>query len=99
MQPGYPIGTIAYYGPDDRTVTKIVAAVLPNEQTNPILKKWTGEGVVQNPEVIAELGEFFREMQTQNVVMTEGIIGCPHEAGIDYPLGESCPQCPYWQEA
>jgi hypothetical protein len=23
-------------------------------------------------------------------------IGCPHEEGKDYPLGENCPQCPYW---
>src|SRR5712692_4405008 len=26
----------------------------------------------------------------------DGIIGCPHEEGIDYPEGKSCPQCPYW---
>jgi hypothetical protein len=26
----------------------------------------------------------------------ERIIGCPHEEGIDYPEGKSCPQCPYW---
>jgi hypothetical protein len=24
------------------------------------------------------------------------IIGCPHEEGIDYPLGRTCPQCPFW---
>ena len=27
---------------------------------------------------------------------TDGLIGCPHEEGIDYPEGKSCPQCPYW---
>lgn len=96
-QTQYPFGTIAYYGPDDQTVTKIVAAVLPDEKTNPILKKWIGEGVSQNPETIAAIGKFFQEQQVQNVVMTEGIIGCPHEEGIDFPAGESCPQCPFWQ--
>jgi hypothetical protein len=30
------------------------------------------------------------------VVMSDGIIGCPHEEGIDYPDGQVCPQCPYW---
>ena len=93
----YPIGTVAYYGPDDQTVTKVVAAVLPDEQTNPILKKWTGVGVGENPETVADIGAFFREYQVKNVVVTEGIIGCPHEAGVDYPLGESCPECTYWQ--
>jgi hypothetical protein len=28
--------------------------------------------------------------------MTDRIIGCPHEEGIDYPDGQKCPQCPYW---
>ena len=98
QQGNYPIGTIAYYGPDDQTVTKIVAAVLPNEKTNPILKKFSGEGVTQNSEIVAAIGEFFQEQQVHNVVMTEGIIGCPHEEGIDYPKGESCPVCPFWAD-
>jgi hypothetical protein len=25
------------------------------------------------------------------------IIGCPHEEGIDYPEGTSCPECLYWE--
>jgi hypothetical protein len=29
--------------------------------------------------------------------MPEAIIGCPHEEGTDYPEGEACPQCPFWQ--
>ena len=28
--------------------------------------------------------------------MMEEIFGCPHEEGIDYPVGEECPECPYW---
>ena len=99
QQGSYPIGTIAYYGPDDQTITKIVAAVLPDEKINPILRKFFGEGVAQNPEIAAAIGEFFQEQQVLNVVMTEGIIGCPHEEGVDYPTGESCPQCPFWTDS
>ena len=29
--PQFPIGTIAYYGPDDKTTTKIVAGVIRNK--------------------------------------------------------------------
>ena len=75
-QTHYPFGTIAYYGPTDQEVTKIVAAVLPDAETNPILKSWTGTGVGEKPEVAAEIGEFFRNQEVQNVVMTEDIIGC-----------------------
>ena len=28
--------------------------------------------------------------------MIEEINGCPHEEGVDYPLGEVCPACPFW---
>src|ERR1700730_10033457 len=33
----------------------------------------------------------------RSVVMTNGIIGCPHQEGIDYH-GEWCPVCEFWRE-
>ena len=27
---------------------------------------------------------------------SDRIIGCPHEEGIDYPMGRTCPRCPFW---
>ena len=98
QQGDFPIGTVAYYGPNDQIITKVVAGVLLDDKTNPILKKWYGDGVAQDPQTAVEIGEFFQEQQVKNVVMTEGIIGCPHEEGIDYPVGTSCPECPYWAE-
>jgi hypothetical protein len=44
----------------------------------------------------AEIKQFIRPFGVKSVVMTDRIIGCPHEEGKDYPVGESCPQCPYW---
>jgi hypothetical protein len=32
----------------------------------------------------------------KTVVIADAIMGCPHEEGIDYPDGDSCPKCPYW---
>ena len=98
QQGNFPIGMIAYYGPNDQVVTKIVVAVLPDEQTNPILKKWSGEGVAQDPETVAAIREFLLEQQVQKVIMTDGIIGCPHEEGVDFPTGESCLECLFWAE-
>lgn len=28
--------------------------------------------------------------------LMDSVFGCPHEEGIDYPEGASCPHCPYW---
>jgi hypothetical protein len=46
--------------------------------------------------VLAEVASFLRESGVHSVTMIDGIIGSPHEEGIDYPDGEDCPKCPYW---
>jgi len=51
---GYPVGTVAFYGPDNQ------------------------------------------RHKARTVVVGPGILGCPHEEGVDYPDGGTCPACPYW---
>jgi hypothetical protein len=29
--------------------------------------------------------------------MSDGNMGCPHEEGLDFPVGEDCPFCPFWK--
>jgi hypothetical protein len=43
-----------------------------------------------------QIAAFIKTQDVRSVVVTDGIIGCPHEEGVDYPEGKSCPQCPYW---
>ena len=95
---GYPVGTIACYGPDDRRASKLVAAILPNEVDDATeLRKWYSEGgdVRDTLEVMEEVVAFFDQFGVLSVVMTAQIIGCPHEEGIDYQ-GTVCPECPFW---
>ena len=33
----------------------------------------------------------------KQVAMSQGNLGCPHEEGEDFPLGEDCPFCPFWK--
>jgi hypothetical protein len=44
------------------------------------------------PEAILE---FIGRFEVKTVAMTDRIIGCPHEEGIDYE-GPVCPHCPFW---
>jgi len=44
-----------------------------------------------------ELLAFIAEHNTKSVIMADGIIGCPHQEGIDYPDGEVCQECPFWR--
>lgn len=92
----YPIGTVAYYGPDDKTVTKIAAGVIFRENQPATMERWVGTNVYGDPKVADEIKRFFAKNGVKNVVLTDGIIGCPHEEGIDFPNGRECPFCPFW---
>jgi len=95
----YPIGTLAVYGPDDRTGTKMVAGVILGHNEDPAyLKRWyaLGRDIRDDETVAVEVLEFFDKHNVEAVSMADRIIGCPHEEGIDYPAGGPCPMCPFW---
>ncbi|AOO81742.1 hypothetical protein [Bosea vaviloviae] len=96
---GYPVGTIAFYGPDDRRATKVAVSVVPGPERDPSeLRRWFADlGDVRTDEtVLREIATFLRGHEVRSVVMADGILGCPHEEGIDYANGGTCPHCPYW---
>jgi hypothetical protein len=92
----YPIATVAHYGPDDRTVTKIAVGIVEAEGAEPTMERWIGPDVLTNPEIQLQIAGFIQAHGVQQVVTTEGVLGCPHEEGIDFPAGEECPYCPFW---
>jgi len=97
---GYPLATLAYYGPDNTRASKAVVGIVISEQAADVavLQKWHSDStdVRTDPAIIQQILSYLDQHQVQRVVMVERIIGCPHEEGIDYPEGEECPQCPYW---
>ena len=97
---GYPIATIAFYGPDDKLATKVAVSVFLRENNEPdFLERWFSKGDIDVREDL-DIGEqilaFLKLHAPRSTVMTGGIIGCPHEEGVDYPEGASCPHCPFW---
>ena len=96
---GYPAGTIAYYGPNTTFASKVVVGIVVSDKDEVSeLRKWFAEttDVPQDLTVTQEILEYLDQHRAQRVVMTDRIIGCPHEEGVDYPEGEPCPRCPYW---
>ena len=93
----FPIGTIAYYGPDDKITTKIVAGVIKEQGATAIIERWVATNVTTNPKIIEEIDLFFKKHGVKHVGMTEGNLGCPHEEGKDFPEGGDCPFCPWWK--
>ena len=96
---GFPVATVAFYGPTDKKATKLVVGIVPRDGAEPDeMRKWySTEDMRKDLDLFDEVLEFIRSHETKSVAMTDRIIGCPHEEGIDYPDGESCPQCPFWQ--
>ena len=97
---GYPIATIAFYGPDDTRASKVAVGIILGEDEDPaLLERWFSDthDVRRDPTIGSEIVQFIRDNSAKSVVVTDRIIGCPHEEGIDYPQGEYCPRCPFWK--
>ena len=96
---GYPVATVAFYGPDDKVATKVAVGIVLAEDEEPaFLERWFSEGrdVRNDHDVNEQILKFIRTHEVKSVAMADRIIGCPHEEGVDYPEGSTCPQCPFW---
>jgi hypothetical protein len=96
---GYPLATLALYGPTATVATKIAVSIIPDERNLPdLLERWfSQEGDIRHDNAVGdEVEAFLRQHGVRSVVAADRIIGCPHEEGVDYPDGHSCPQCPFW---
>lgn len=97
---GYPVATIAWYGPDDRRASKASVGIVPGEGQEVIaLQRWASEtnDVRYDDGIIREMLAFIESHGARTIALSPAIIGCPHEEGIDYPEGEECPRCPFWR--
>jgi|SRR6516162_11138772 len=99
---GWPAATIAFYGPDAKRATKVAVGIVMGDEDEPLkMRDWsTATGDVRNNAAIAtEMLGFIEKHGALSIIMTDRIIGCPHQTGIDYE-GDWCPDpaCAYWYE-
>jgi hypothetical protein len=95
---GWPIATIAFYGPNLSQATKVAVGIVPSENAEvQELRNWKLDrgDVRADPNIAREILEFIEQHGVLSVAMTDSIIGCPHQQGIDYE-GEWCPACEFW---
>ena len=97
---GYPVATIAFYGPTAERASKVAVGIIEREGMQPqILESWHNEDrdVRYDDEIAHEIVAFIRAHNALTVATLDRIIGCPHQEGVDYPDGEVCQECPYWR--
>ena len=96
---GWPLATVALYGPDDTVATKLTVGIVPAEDAEVTdLRRWLSKDqpdIRGDIRVTGEVLAFITEAGAKSVAMTDRIIGCPHEEGIDYE-GSTCPLCAFW---
>ena len=96
---GYPIATIAFYGPDDTRASKVAVGIILAEDQDPeYMQKWFSDSsdLRSDKNVLVEISNYAKEHNALSIVLADRIMGCPHEEVVDYPEGEECPQCPFW---
>jgi hypothetical protein len=95
---GWPVATNAFYGPNLSQATKVAVGIVPAQDAEPTeMRDWSVDhgDVRTDPGVASEILEFIEKHGVVTVGMSGGIIGCPHQEGIDYE-GQWCPVCEFW---
>jgi hypothetical protein len=95
---GWPMATVAFYGPNLSQATKVAVGIMPSENAKlKELRDWKVDrgDIRTDPTIAQEILEFMEKHGVLSVAMTDGIIGCPHQQGIDYE-SEWCPICDFW---
>lgn len=99
---GFPKGTLAFYGPTDKAATKAVVGIFLDDDDEGTIHRYvdtgTGKDLRYDVQVQQQILARLNEHGVRSFVMVEKFFGCPHEEGIDYPAGESCPFCPFWKD-
>jgi hypothetical protein len=98
---GFPVASVAFYGPTDKVASKVVVGVTATEgaDVDP-LERWYSpdQDARTNALILKAILQFLETRGVKSVVMPDRLLGCPHEEGKDYPEGEQCPRCPYWHD-
>ena len=94
----FPVATLAYYGPDKTRASKVAVGIVLREGAEPIMSRFFSEqeDVRYDLEIHNKILDLLKTYGVRSVVSSGALMGCPHEEGVDYPEGGSCPMCPYW---
>ncbi|MDB5631170.1 MAG: hypothetical protein JWR49_25 [Tardiphaga sp.] len=97
---GWPLATVAFYGPDLGRATKVTVGIMPaHAAPATAMRAWSiiDGDIRRDPDVAAEMLDFIAEHGALSVGIAGAILGCPHQQGIDYD-GDWCPDpaCAFW---
>src|SRR3954467_9793270 len=77
---GFPVATVAFYGPDNRRASKLAGGIVLGENQGAVeLKRWFAEpgDVREDIRVAEEVLAYMEGFGVLSVAMVDQIIGCP----------------------
>ena len=80
----------------EKCVGALTLGVILHDGAEAIIERWVGTNIKDSPKVKRQVQAFFDRHKVNSVVMTDENMGCPHEEGLDFPVGHDCPFCPFW---
>jgi hypothetical protein len=76
---GFPVATIACYGPNDRFASKVVVGIIASEKDadNALIEKWYSEDkdIRQDADIARQILQYIADHEVERVVMMDRIIG------------------------
>ena len=78
---GWPIATVAFYGPNLDRATKVTVGIVRSENAEvKELRDWKVDrgDIRADPSIAQEILEFMEQHRVLSLAVTDGIIGCPH---------------------
>ena len=86
---GYPIATVAFYGPTDRLATKVAVSIILTESGRPdSLQRWCSDGgrdERHDPAIGEQVLAFLKTHAPRSTVVADRILGCPQRRGHGLP--------------
>src|SRR5712671_5523199 len=92
---GWPLATIAFYGPNLSQATKAAVGIIPSEIAEAEeMRAWhvLHGDIREDVSISQEIVEFIQDHGALSVIMTNDIIGCPIRKE-SITTGNGCPVC------
>ncbi len=93
------MATIAFYGPYLSRASKVTVSIIHTDggEREEMRSCNSGTTDVRHDDAIGQnVSGFIDENGVESIAMSGGIIGCPHQQGIDYDA-DWCPVCGFWK--
>jgi hypothetical protein len=94
---GYPVATVAYYGPDATHATKVAVGIIEQEGLQAdVLERWYADDgdVRTDPRIVEAVVRFIESHGAKTVVSADRIIGYPARRGGGLPRRREVPAMP-----